>query len=672
MRTFAWGGPMGLAVLVLAGGLTFANVFGNSWHYDDKHSIVENPHLRTLAEPLRFFTDPTQFSRDADKAMFRPLLLTSFALNHAWSGLDTSSWHVVNLALHLACALVLWRILLRLGRSPETALVGGLLFCLHPLATEPVNYISSRSESMAALFVLLSFWLHLRARTDQSMLSRSLSIICLGLGVLTKSVAITGIALVVLHDGLRDGWHPKRLAQRLTPYLLVAVGYMAIVGAHVSRAVVTDAVRGPVEQLATQMKAAPYYVKLLLFPVGLNVHHQFFSGGAAIVVVPALLCVVSIAVLLARAPRDLRLGVMWGAIAMAPTVVVPLHVLVNDHRLYLPLAGLTIALTSLRLPRSAAAPLAVVGLLVLAATTHVRNGVWENEYTLWSDAAAKSPNPLVPVAYVHLGNYAKEAGRPEEAVGYFEKALEIAPEHVAARNNMGIALQALGRVDEAITLYRGVLQEQADVDEAWYNLGKAYQQRAQSSRDSDMAFADYGRARQAYGNVGASSPHYHVVLNNTGTVFEFAGAIDSAAHYYRRSLQQQPQFVDAINNMARLRTELPARAQALLAVGAFDQVAGLCEELLAAGQGPRREAMLFLAASRLYQGRIDDSRQVNEQLLQQFPAYEEGYLQLGNLYETTGDPESAATVYAEQLKQQAAGELADEARRRLARLQGAR
>lgn len=673
MRGLALRGWPGAVVLLLAGALTFANVFGNSWHYDDVHAITENPHLRSLAEPWRFFTDPTLFSRDADKAMFRPLLLTTFAVNYALSELDTSSWHVVNLALHLACAVVLWRILLALGRPAPVAFAGALFFLLHPLATEPVNYISSRSESLAALFVLGAFAGHLRLRRTGEVAWRLLSVLCLALGVLTKSVAITAVALLVLHDVLRDGWRPALAPRRWWPHAVVAAGYLAIVGAHVSRAVVSDAVRGPLEQLATQAKAAPYYLKLLSFPIGLNVHHQFFAGGSAVVVLPALLLAASLAFWVIRgASRDVQLGLGWGVLVLAPTIVVPLHVLVNDHRLYLPLAGAVVALTALH-RRAPALPVVLAALVLLAVTSHQRNEVWESEYTLWSDAAAKSPNPLVPVAYVHLGNYAKDAGRPAEAVTYFERALEIAPEHVAARNNMGIALQRLGRLDEAIGQYEKVLAEDPSVDEAWYNLGKAYQERARQAQ-GEAALRSLGQARGAYARVSVESFHYPTVLNNVGTVFEFAGAPDSAAHYYRRSHELR-RGGDAARNLQRLSAELPARAQALLAEGRAATAAGLCAELLAvtdAAVAPaRREALLFLAAARLYEGRRQESLQVNRQLLREHPDFAEGYLQLGNLFETTGRPDEAAAAYRDLLQRQAAGPLAAEARRRLTLLEGA-
>jgi tetratricopeptide (TPR) repeat protein len=688
-----------LAVLV-----TFANIFGNSWHYDDLHSITENPHLQSLREPLRFLTDPTLFSRDADKAMFRPLLLFSFALNYSWSELGTWSWHVVNLGLHLGCTLALWQILGLLGRGPGVALFGALIFGLHPLATEPVNYISSRSESLSAVFVLCSFWFHLRAgRKTSTWHWRAASVLAFTLGVMTKSIAITTPVLLLAHDGLRYGWRPSLHPRKWAPYAVVGVGYLAIVGAHVSRAVVSDAVRGPWEQLVTQAKAGPYYAKLLSFPIGLNVHHQFFAGGTWTVVSLSLLAVASLVfVSIRRAPRDVTFGLIWIAVVLAPTFIVPLHVLVNDHRLYLPLAGVAIALTQIvttqlvtTMQHRRLGAMALLLLIVLSVSTRQRSAVWENEYTLWSDAAAKSPTPLVPVAYVHLGNYAKSAGHLDEAEAFFRRALEIAPDHVAARNNLGITLQRLGRLKESVSIYRRITEEEPHVVEAWYNLGKAQQQLSTvmasagnqgealeailSARSAYRRAADRVMGKGGRGKIDSRGPasthHRHVILNNLGTTYERTGRVDSASVYYQQALALSPYFADARNNLTRLVGSLQARAPGMIESGALLELQTLCEQLVAATPDlvyVNPLPLFFLSISRFHQGAYDSSIEANRQLVAQYPVFEEGYLQLGNAYETVGARRQAAEVYRQHLLRIPAGQWATEASSRLRRLEEAR
>ena len=140
-----------LALLVYAGSLD------NAFQYDDLHSIVENPHIRSLSNIPAFFYQPELFSADPRNAMYRPLVLVSYALNHALSGDSVWSYHLLNLAIHLGTSCLLYALVCQLGGTWVQALLAGLLFALHPLASEPVNYISSRSESLCAFLFLLAF-----------------------------------------------------------------------------------------------------------------------------------------------------------------------------------------------------------------------------------------------------------------------------------------------------------------------------------------------------------------------------------------------------------------------------------------------------------------------------------------------------------------------------------
>ena len=261
--------------IMLATVLVYANSTGNSFHYDDLHTIQENPHIRSLANIPQFFTSPESFSREKDYAMFRPLFLVSIAANYAWSGFDTYSYHLVNILLHATSSLLLWRILLGFGLAPLAALLGGMVFSVHPIGTEPVNYISSRSESLAAVFALAAFHLHQLRLVHGRVVYGVCSLICYGMGLLSKSVAITLPALLVLLEWTRH----RRLTQSMrtmAPYGVIAALYLAIISGFVSKAIVGEPLRTMGIQAITQTKAVVYYLKLLIFPVGLSVHHQFF------------------------------------------------------------------------------------------------------------------------------------------------------------------------------------------------------------------------------------------------------------------------------------------------------------------------------------------------------------------------------------------------------------
>ena len=189
-----------LGALALALGLAYGASFGNSFHYDDFHSIVDNPGIRTLANLPRFFVDPEMFSADAEKRMYRPLLLSTYALNYAWGEYKVSSYHLVNLSLHALCSLLVWGLAAQLHGGVSRAFFCGLLFAAHPLGSEPVNYISSRSELLMAVFFLASCLAYIRFIRfgGGSWYGRALGAAALAL--LSKSVAVVLVFVLPLCD----------------------------------------------------------------------------------------------------------------------------------------------------------------------------------------------------------------------------------------------------------------------------------------------------------------------------------------------------------------------------------------------------------------------------------------------------------------------------------------
>jgi len=324
-------------------------------------------------------------------------------------------------------------------------------------------------------------------------------------------------------------------------------------------------------------------------------------------------------------------------IYLLPTLAVPLFILVNDHRLYVPLAGGIILLAGILFPAPIALRRAYIGvLIVFAALVVQRNQVWHDEYTLWTDVERKSPEPFgKPIAYIHLGNYSRDHGELDKAVGYYRRALEMSPEHVAAKNNLANALEKLGQPEEARGLYEEVLAEHPDLAEPRYNLGRlAYFQ---------------GRPHEAIYHLRAvpdDSYHHDLALNMLGVVYEKVGRLDSAVSFYRRALAAKFESADAADNMARLLRRFGELGRGLMESGQLKQVESVSRQLLETN--PRhRDSLFFLGVSLFHQGLVGESGEVNRYLVESHPDFIEGYIQLGNLYETLGELEGAAAVYEE-------------------------
>jgi len=168
----------------------------------------------------------------------------------------------------------------------------------------------------------------------------------------------------------------------------------------------------------------------------------------------------------ARRPSWLPLafGLTWFVVALIPTSVFPLAEVENDHRMYFPFVGLTLAVTwtavllveRLR-PRAVTVAVAAVALLVANAYgTRVRNDVWHTNESLWRDVAGKSPKNgrglmNYGLALMGRGDFAR-------AQEYFERALPLLPTYPILQINLGVNLAAMGRDSEAEEHFRRAIE----------------------------------------------------------------------------------------------------------------------------------------------------------------------------------------------------------------------
>lgn len=615
-------------LLVLCVGLLYANSIDNAFQYDDRHSIVENPHIRDMAHIADFFVDATYFSRDEDKAMYRPLLLASLALNYAWGGYETRSYHLVNIAIHGLCVLCVWGILLQLKRPPCMALLGALLFAVHPLCSEPINYISSRSELLAAWGALASLLLYMLNDERRTLLLATFSVLFFAVGLFSKSIAIVLPLWLIAWDRQRGaGWNGLRYA----PYVGVAVLYLLLVRSFLERAVLGEPVRAWYIQLATQIKALAYYMYLLVAPIFLSVDHAFNESALGEPIIWLCAALILSALWFLYRLRGEYIGIVLSISALLPTLVVPLNVLVNEHRLYLPVAGLAIALSGLRrlerVPNLGLGAPLLIGLWFVL--TMQRNSVWQDESTLWRDVAAK--NPHAARSYIYLGNAARSSGDAREALLYYGRALENDPHNAVARAGLATVYQDLGQYDEAINAFEMALEAQPNMVDLHYSLGRVLQQ---ANRPEE--------ARTHYLQLNPTSPHYGIALNNLGTLFELEEQVDSALYYYAAARFRGA--ADGAANIQRLTTNLVQLSERALERGDLQLAEELSRRVVAVDAN-HLYGRFFLTISLFQQGHYAESIKENREVLRRFPGFDDGYLQLANGLETVGLLGEARQVY---------------------------
>jgi tetratricopeptide (TPR) repeat protein len=443
--------------LLLVVATAYASSFAGIYQFDDYNVIVREAGAQS---PSAWW---------ASQPGIRPLLKLSYALNRA-SPFGLAGFHAVNLLIHLACTLLVARLLLglvpdgeRAGRDARLAAWGGAaLFALHPVQTEAVTYLSGRSTSLAALFALASIVAWQRgAEAPAARRWQALSVLAFGAGLLCKEyVAVVPVALLLCAATRAPAggrWLGPAL-RRSAPHwglVLLALAAAAALPRYRMLLETSLALRDPLANLATQVHGIAWLVGQLMRPDRLNADPALpvATGLDA----PTLLIGAALAVALGGGAWALRrrpaigFALLWFLLWLAPThsLLARLDV-ANDRQLYLALIGpawaLARGLLGARAPAWRGSALVVLaGTLGIA--THARNRVYADEIGYWADVARKAPHNAR--AYTNLGHALALAGRPDAAGQAYEVALQLDPASLRAAINLQLLRAAAGSVPAA-------------------------------------------------------------------------------------------------------------------------------------------------------------------------------------------------------------------------------
>ncbi len=403
---------LGLVLVLLAALGVHARALGCGFAYDDDRFVVKNAAIRTLEDPLRFFTDPRTEDPGKPSDIYRPLRTLSFAVERAAFGEEAAGFHAVSLLFHAANAALLYLLLLRLGVAVPAAALGAGLFAAHPATVEAVAWVGARADPMAALFTLLAVHAWVRARGADRWYAASV-----GAGILaclSKEAAVVFPGFLVLADLARPDGGADFARSRWR--LLVLPAMVAIV-----YFVVVRLILGPLghlpgwwggsygANLGTAARAAGFQVLSALFPFVpsidwyLPASRSLLEPGtvAAGLLLLALLAAAAAAVL--RGGPGLRLagaGVLWGFLGGLVTshLLFPVGIPTAERFLYLPLAGLALAAGAAfhRLAAAWPGPLLALGAAAVAGLGLVaaeRTPVWRSEQVLWKEGPAGAFSP---------------------------------------------------------------------------------------------------------------------------------------------------------------------------------------------------------------------------------------------------------------------------------------
>ena len=616
--------------------LAYGNTLQHSFHFDDIPSILEKPWIRGLDKIPDFIFSYSQ----------RPLVILSFNINYAISGFKEWSYHFFNITFHfLVVFLVYWlgKLIVShisqktssvVNTSNQIPLLSAAIFAIHPLNTQAVTYISSRSSIMATMFYLMAIILFSKGlyKTKEKEIKTNYAfvmsaVIFFGIGFLCKLIIISLPAILfAYHYYFISDQNIKTWVKRQGKLILGVGGllvliflYKKIYGGGLLRASIVDVTVW--DYFRTQIGVIPFeYFRKMMFPFNLTIDPGFqvvqhWRSPIAIggIIILGIFFIVWIK--LSEVKKQSKkygpeaFGLIWILITLSPTSsFIPLLDMAAEHRTYLPLVGFSIAMASILIrlknfiqksmevdklnmwnhKKILRVPVVLI-LLTLASFligTRERNKAWKDEVTLWADAKQKAPLLIRP--YNNLGEAYDKLGNYDLAITEFEAALRLNPNYFFALSNLGNIYGKKKEYAQAILYTKQALQKKPDYAPGHYNLAKA--------------------------------------LHMTGNP-------EKAMLSYRSAIKYNPYFEEAFFNLGFLALEQKKFIEAVDNFKSFLEM-----------QPRHPKAHFGLGTSYAMMNKLEGAKQYYENAIAYDPEFLSPYINLANLHMTTGNSAGAKNL----------------------------
>jgi tetratricopeptide (TPR) repeat protein len=610
-------------IIIILSLAVYLNTFQSPFHFDDEFALIGNIDLRSWEAINKYHF------------ISRYILFLSFHINYIIGEFNVIGYHVVNFLLHILVSILVYLITDFTIKQDESQnysslknipLLSALIFTAHPINTESVTYIISRSSIMATLFYLLSLFFFIKGyaidKTQYAVTKRSIFYLSsiasfvLAIGTKEDTVTLPIIILLYLFYFLYKGKGIVNFTREYRVYILAPLilltSYLLyrfyILGSGAVMTMSADLLKyiTPWYYFLTELKVIVfYYLKLLLFPMSLNVDPDIIMSTSVLepaVVFSAILILffLYLSYRLYHISKLLSFSILWFLITLIPTSsVVPLLDFAAEHRLYLPAVGLSIGFADLlnRVNRHAIRNIIItVVLLFFSIGTVKRNITWNDSIGLWLDAVKKSPYKAR--AYYNLGiEYAQEK-QFEKALIEFKRSVKILPTHLLSHLMAGKMYKELG-------IYKNIIDEMGvvlslkpekidDHVDAYLELSSAY-----------IKLGNFVKAEESI-KEGLKLNQKNVMLhNNMATIMAERGLFDEAVKELRTALRIKPDYLKAYYNI------------------------GLIYEK---------------------RGFVNDAIKEFEKAINIEPNNSESYLFLGELYKRSGFPDKAVYNYEMSIK----------------------
>jgi len=532
--------------------------YQHAWHggflWDDDAYIINNELLTASDGWQRIW-----FSLDSPSQYF-PFTYSTFRIEHALWGLDTTGYHWVNLLLHVGNALLVWAVLARL-KVPGSWLAAAI-FALHPVQVESVAWITERKNVLMGFFFLLTLlaWIaFVDKRSRRPWMFYCLALISYALALSAKATACTLPAALFLILWLQKKPITMRRFIQIVPFVVLGIG-MGLLAVWweryhqgTNRGVFTFL--SPMERILVASRAVWFYLSKIFWPSNLTfIYPRWNISPADLIDYIWLLAGIAACAAIYFVRRYFGRSVEVAAAFFVATLTPVLgfimlftfrYTFVADHYQYLACIG-PIALASAGIVALSdrfthyRAVIVSAALLVVASfgtLTWRQAATYSDIETLWRTTLAR--NPECWMAHTNIGIVFLQQGKIDDAIAHYRLALQMQADSWDAEYNLGTALVAKGQVDEAILhCERAVGMRPTDPD-AQVSLGNALIAKGRI----DEAIAHYQKAITA-------QPDHFLARYSLGHALLEKGELEGAIQVCRSALLLRPSDADCQTTLA--------------------------------------------------------------------------------------------------------------------------
>jgi len=570
-RAIRWSKILPL-LLALVGVLVFSNSLESPFIFDDERHIIDNPNIANPWPLLPILKES------------RPVVSLTLAFNYKFgTDIDVRGYHLVNLTIHILAALALYglvRSTLLLPKwsrcfgdiAPWIAFAAAVLWMVHPLVTQAVNYIVQRAESMMAMFYLMTLYCAVRSFTSAGSKTfwYAAAIATCALGMGCKPVMVSAPLIVLIYDRtFVTNSFRAALRQRTVLYIGLVAGWVLLILIRgPSQLLTSDAAAGfnleiinPWVYLYSQSHVICHYLRLAIWPNPLVFDYWWLPARSMIEIWPYLVIIVFL--LIASGVALWRknwlgvIGAMFFCVLSPTSSFVPIADLAVEHRMYLPLAAIIVAgviggyvlLCRLKGPRQAhvlGGILVLVLAILLAAGTVRRNRDYKSARQLWQTVV--DHRPLNIRARNSLGIYMARDGDDRLALDQYNTVLADKPDFVdslLARAEVYLKLNefddALVDLTRVMALPTGDLQQR----QANFNAGVA-----------TLRLEQFEQSESYLRKAIKIDPNFTKAYNNLGYVLRQQEKFEEAEQAVRKLIELNPLKPDAYLNLAMILSDM--------------------------------------------------------------------------------------------------------------------